>query len=84
MDNFVNKEAWNFMKMVSGKNFKRDSVLMRQFFNSTQITQQTFTLYGVKIIQRMNKKFTDKRNQAVSDMRTIFEGIMKKEGNGKF
>ena len=83
VDNFVNKEAWNFIKMVSGKNFKPGTVLMKKFFASSQIPKSTFALYGVKIVQRMNKKFTDKRNQAVSDMRSAFEDMIKKEGSGK-
>jgi hypothetical protein len=83
VDDFVNKEAWNFIKMVSGKNFKPGTFLMDKFFASSQIPKRTFALYGVKIVQRMNKKFTDKRNQAVSDMRSVFEVMMKKEGSGK-
>jgi hypothetical protein len=32
VDNFVNKEAWNFIKMVSRKNFKPGTFLMDKFF----------------------------------------------------
>ena len=73
VDNFVNKEAWNFIKMVNGKNFKPGTILMDKFFASSQINKCTFALHGIKIVQRMTKKFTDKCSQAVSDMRTVLK-----------
>ena len=48
---------------------------MNQFLASTRISGADFQLYYSKILQRITKRFTDRRNADVSHLRTAFAGM---------
>ena len=75
IDAFVNKEAYTYMKVISPRNLQSGSLLMNQFLASTRISGADFQLYYSKILQRITKRFTDRRNADVSHLRTAFAGM---------
>lgn len=73
IDTFINKEAWNFMKVIYPKNLQPGTLFMTKFLEHTQISMSKFRLYYKQIMGRITKKISDKRNLAVSNMKTVFE-----------
>jgi hypothetical protein len=75
IDRFINKDAWIYMKAISAKNLVRGSLFMTKFLKFSQLSEATLKMNYDKICARIVKRFTDKRNAAVSEIKTKFEGM---------